>query len=62
MEILTQIWGWLCIYSAIAFVTIHILPKPKNRKEAAFQLLLSGLVGWAWFLFIETPKHLIKRV
>lgn len=60
MEQLQIVWGYLCLYSVFAFLTIHLLPKPKNRKQAFIQLALSGLIGWAWFLFVETPKHLIK--
>jgi hypothetical protein len=61
MEILQQIWGWSLIYSACAIVAIPMLPKPKNRKEALFQLFLSGYAGWAWFLFAETPKYFIRK-
>jgi hypothetical protein len=61
MEILQIMWGYLCIYSVFAFIAITALPKPKNKKEAFFQLALSGLIGWGWFLFVETSKHLIKR-
>jgi hypothetical protein len=61
MDILQQVWGWSLIYSAVMLIGITIFPKPKNRKEAFIQLLLSGYIGWAWFLFVETPKHFIRK-
>lgn len=61
MEILEKLWGFLLLYSVFAFCTAHTWPKPKTRKGAIIQLTLSGLMGWAWFLFVECPKQYLKN-
>lgn len=61
MDILQQIWGWSLIYSAAMFLVLPMFPETKTKKQALIQLFLSGYIGWSWFLFVELPKHMIKK-
>ena len=61
MEMLILFWDCLCIYSSVAFFVVLSLPDVKTNKGAYIQILLSGLIGWAWFLFVSVPKNYIQK-
>ena len=47
VDVALMAWAWFGVWLPV------FLPKPKNRHEALFYLIISVPLGWALFIFVS---------